>query len=129
MKLILTTICILFLCSCSTTKQGDLMQVKATAIETTVCNDEEASTLEILAYGGAGGVIGNQFGDGKGKKIATIAGAALGASYATNKGKCESPYIVTIQYYHPKSNIIQFKKIPSDKKLPKGYPVFYTNRF
>ncbi len=50
-------------------------------------------------FGGAlvGGVIGNQFGDGHGRDIATILGAVIGSSVANNKNQSKAIVIHLVE--------------------------------
>ena len=50
-----------------------------------VTSQGQASAGRTIAGGAVGGVLGNQVGGGSGKKIATAAGAALGAKRANRK--------------------------------------------
>ena len=52
---------------------------------TAVTSQGQASTGRTLAGGAGGGLLGNQVGGGSGKKIATGAGAVLGAKRANRK--------------------------------------------
>ena len=54
----------------------------------------QASTGDTLAGALIGGVIGNQFGGGKGKDAATVLGAILGADAANKKGGRQETVIV-----------------------------------
>ena len=54
----------------------------------------QASTGDTLAGALIGGVIGNQFGGGKGKDAATVLGAILGADVANKKGGRQETVIV-----------------------------------
>ena len=54
----------------------------------------QASTGDTLAGAIIGGVIGNQFGGGKGKDAATVLGAILGADAANKKGGRQETVIV-----------------------------------
>lgn len=54
----------------------------------------QASTGDTLAGALIGGVIGNQFGGGKGKDAATVLGAILGADAANKKGGKQETVIV-----------------------------------
>ena len=64
--------------------------IEQTPYSVEVCKDVQirgqASTGDTVFGALLGGVIGNQFGGGKGKDAATILGAILGADFANKKG-------------------------------------------
>ena len=51
--------------------------------------DRPASSGEVVAGAAVGGVVGNQFGKGSGKKAMTVLGAILGGSTQANSRKQE----------------------------------------
>lgn len=74
-----------------------------------------------------GGLIGRQFGKGRGKNWNTGLGVVAGAMLATETdprkraktNKCRSDgYIASVQYIHPLNNQFVFTDIPMEKKVP-----------
>lgn len=91
--------------------------------------DKKSKRGSPLLGGLIGGVVGNQFGSGGGKKAATVVGAAAGALIATEKDprrkaktmKCRSDgYIASVQYLHPVTEQIVFTEVPIEKKIRIG---------
>jgi outer membrane lipoprotein SlyB len=93
------------------------------------CYDrKEASTGSTLVGALIGGVIGNQFGSGNGRKIATVAGAAMGAKIGSadrklDKMQCDRiSYDVTYNYFDPITRQMltdtkRFEKKPRAKRI------------
>ncbi|MCU6432838.1 glycine zipper 2TM domain-containing protein [Undibacterium sp. Jales W-56] len=80
-------------------------------------NDKEGegSALGVIAGGVAGAILGNQVGNGSGRDLATIAGAAGGA-YAgrkiEQKAKSSKVWEVTVQYDNGEKNTFSFDHDP-----------------
>lgn len=70
----------------------------------------QASTGDTLAGALIGGVIGNQFGGGKGKDAATVLGAILGADAANKKGGRQETIIVGYRQTQQCTTSYQSKK-------------------
>lgn len=78
----------------------------------------EQNTVATLGGALIGGLIGNQFGSGSGKKLATVAGVGAGAAIANNATKddsylhCEPQgYEATVRYIHPSSGKQVIEKV------------------
>lgn len=77
-----------------------IYSVSRTPVDRTVCWEERvyertaqsrSSTTPTLVGAIIGGVIGNQFGDGNGRRAATVAGAALGGSIGRDAARNNNP--------------------------------------
>jgi outer membrane lipoprotein SlyB len=68
-----------------------------------------------------GGVIGNQIGSGNGRKLATVAGVAIGAGAGakgrkSDKMKCKrNGYLATVAYMHPTSKMYITTSVPLER--------------
>lgn len=76
-----------------------------------------------------GGVIGNQFGGGNGRKVMTVLGAGAGAVIAapdrprgTGKMRCERDgYIATVSYLDPETRQMITTSVPLEKNTRADY--------
>ncbi|MFL6659515.1 MAG: glycine zipper 2TM domain-containing protein [Massilia sp.] len=75
----------------------------------------EGGALGVIAGGAAGGLLGHQVGGGKGKTLATIAGA-VGGAYAGNKiqekATASKQWKVDVEYDDGRRNSFYFAKEP-----------------
>tara|TARA_B110000196_G_C21152144_1_gene670475 strand:- start:4877 stop:5338 length:462 start_codon:yes stop_codon:yes gene_type:complete len=130
-KSTLIAITALTLGACSTLPKAPVYQVDAKVMNVKkapeVCTEEvkKSKTKATSQIGGGiiGGLIGNQFGSGNGRKAMTGLGAILGVVAVTDIDKktgkyiCKSDgYIATVTYIHPETKSKKIEYIPLKRK-------------
>lgn len=133
MKHLITVFFLLALTACASSKP--LVTIQAKVVESNFyssCEQKSASTGERLLGAGIGYGVGSQIGKGRGKTANKILFTALGVGVANSIGseeECKSGYYSIISFRNPKTNLQDFKEIPTgDEKLPVGHPVVYNAR-
>lgn len=92
-----------------------------------VCVQEKEGGGNAIIGALIGGVIGNQFGSGKGRIAMTAVGAGAGAAVASSggeygKNECRRDgYIATISYIHPATNQMVTDRIPLERRTNAKY--------
>lgn len=92
-------------------------------VHETVKQDAPLGGTATYTIGGAilGGVVGNQFGDGRGRDIATVAGAALGGSLGYDQAK-RAQKTRTVTRYVEKCHTVNHSRTATRNN---GYEVTY----
>ena len=115
---------VLTLSACSTTPRTPVYEVQAKVHDVErapeVCRAEHKKSSGNTLLGlVVGGVVGNQFGSGNGRVLATLTGAAVGAAVAapdkrrTGKLKCKrNGYRAVVSYLHPETDRLITTVVP-----------------
>jgi len=106
-----------------------LLQVVTVSTPQEVCRNEEVwqpapvrrSRTPVIAVGILGGVVGNQFGGGRGQDLLTIAGALLGASIGSDAAYRSNPG----GGYKSVQQICAIEHVRHDEERIDGYRVTY----
>lgn len=106
-----------------------LLRVVTVTTPQEVCRNEEVwqpapvrrSRTPVLAGGILGGVVGNQFGGGRGQDLLTIAGALLGASIGSDAAYRNNPG----NGYKSVQQICAIEHVRHDEERIDGYRVTY----
>lgn len=142
MKTLVLGLSVLLLAACSSTapshaqNRGQVVSVVGTVMQTEeaplVCGAERersSSGTNPLLAAVVGGVIGNQFGGGSGRKWATAAGAGVGYGVARNGNKPNATgrqdcrrdgYLSRIRYINPHSGNMEYSDIHTNETLRAG---------
>lgn len=98
-------------------------------------NEQSGSNLgKQLVGGGIGGLAGNQFGSGNGRKAMTIVGALAGATLAssgqeTGNYRCfQGQYISTVRYADPVNGSTSYKSLRTRHPMAEGKTVRFQVR-
>lgn len=106
-----------------------LVRVVTVTTPQEVCRNEEVwqavptrrSRTPVIAGGILGGVVGNQFGGGRGQDLLTIAGALLGASIGSDAAYRNSP----AAGYKSVQQVCDIEHVRHDEERIDGYHVTY----
>jgi outer membrane lipoprotein SlyB len=118
--------------ACASAPRKPVYYVDAQVLKVTpapeVCRYKKKSNGGNLLLGALiGGAIGNQFGSGGGRKLATVGGALLGATAASDGGRedkmgCRSDgYLALVAYMHPKTNMYVTTRVPLKERTRAQY--------
>lgn len=133
LKLSLMLSVVAFLGACSMTPSYQTYEVVGTVVRSErapeVCEERNSGAgSNPLLMGLLGGVIGNQFGSGNGRKAMTAVGAVTGAAMANKRdneleGKYDCSrdgYNHTVRYIHPVSQNLSYKTMNTSKRYREG---------
>lgn len=92
-----------------------------------MCVQKKESDGNALIGALIGGVIGNQFGGGKGRVAMTVVGAGAGAAVASKGGKygktecSRDGYVATVSYIHPVTSQMITQRVPLERRTNAKY--------
>jgi len=90
----------------------------------TVENEPRGAGVQTLFGAVIGGIVGHQFGGGRGKDAATVAGSLIGASIASDAARARSPYTTT-EYARPVTQCEMRQQTHEEERID-GYHVVYS---